>query len=423
MRLVAIVLAVAAVLAGVLATTPGLTRGQEPPPTPRGRLGGPVPLELTPAVPSPSNPTPSPTPASPTPSPTTPPPTTTPEVGTPDSTPTGAGVDRSVEEVVEMVRPALVTVVAGRPGGLLGTPTTEVTATGSGFFLDGGGHVVTAASVVGNGDAVSVILADGERRTARVVGADPLTDLAVLRVEGTAPAPLPLGDTTQLRPGQTVLAFGTPFGELPQTVSQGIVSGVGRTVPDGPLATGLVQLDAPTFPGAAGGPLVSLDGEVVGVQVMAISVNRGERSGLPGIERPDLPVFPREERATTGLSFATPAGTMDRVTKALIADGRVTYPFFGASLQPVTPAVAVERTLPSAAGALVLEVNADGPAARAGIEPGDVILALDGTSITSDHSFNALLFAHRPGDAVEATLRRGEDEMRVVVTLGDRPRE
>lgn len=427
----ALVLAVITVVAG-LGVVPAFSRGQQPIPTPRGQLGGPVPLQLTPSV----APTEAQTATPPTPSPTSPP--------TQSSIPTTAGSTSALdggmattEEIVARVRPAVVTVVSLRLAGGNGTPAAGAARTGSGFFIDDAGHVATAASVVASADAVDVVLADGERRSATVVGLDELTDLAVLRVDGEVPATLPFDGVEAPRPGQTVLAFGTAAERLPNTATLGIVSGTGRGLPGGPLATELIWHDAAAFPGSVGGPLVTLSGAVVGVNV---PLNAGgsidvlpDFPDIPGIEVPEIPAVPGIDielpelpgpaAAVPGLSFAVPIATVERVSAALIAAGRVAYPFIGASVQDIGPADAAELELPTAAGALVLNVAANGPAAAAGIEEGDLILALDGERIGAERGFAAVLLAHRPGDTVEATVRRGEEELRLRVTLEERPEE
>lgn len=428
-RLTAAVLTVAILIVAIVQTGPSPTRGQEPP-TPRGQLGGPPSLQMTPPVP-PQVPTPiaSPSPL-PTPSPTSvPPPTPVPASVSATATTDPIPSEMRVEDVVARIGPAVVTVLATQGGAGSGTPIAAVGDTGSGFFLDAAGHVVTAAEVVAGANAVEVVLADGERRPATLVATDPLTDLAVLRVDGAVPATAPLAAAAP-QPGQSVLAFGTPLDTLPNSVSQGIVAATGRGLVDGPLAAGLIQHDAAVSVGFAGGPVVALSGEVVGVTTRATGRTLPEPMlGLPGIDVPDVPIVgidpspPGANAATSGLSFAVPAATIARVAAALIADGRVAYPFFGASVQSVTPEVAAALGLPTVEGALVAELLPDGPAALAGIVAGDIVLALDGERITPQQSFGSLLFARVAGQTVEITVGRGGDELRIAVVLGERPED
>jgi 2-alkenal reductase len=305
-------------------------------------------------------------------------------------------------------RPAVVTVINERQaGGLRGAQALEA-GRGTGFIVDDRGHVVTNWHVVANGDRFEVILSDGEKRPAEMVGSDRLSDLAIVRVEGDLPAVVPFGDSEALQVGQPVLAIGSPLGEFTNTVTDGIVSSLDRDFPEEaaqgePAYSNLIQHNAAINPGNSGGPLFDLAGRVIGVNTLGIP--RTEQ-GLPA----------------QGLFFAIPSNTVQRIAAQLIEEGRVAYPLLGVQQAfPITPELVSQYELPVDHGLVVPEVVPDGPAARAGIQPGDFILAIGDERIDADTSFNEALFEHRPGETVPVTVWRGDQELRLEVTLGERP--
>ncbi len=305
----------------------------------------------------------------------------------------------SAVEVVERVNDAVVTVINEQTVSGLGQ--LQPVGSGTGFIIDDQGHVVTNWHVVTGGQEFLVILANGERRPATLVGADQVSDLAVVQMEGDVPAIVPLGDSDLAKPGQPVLAIGSPLGSFTNTVTQGIVSATGRDFPGSSNYTNLIQHDAAINPGNSGGPLFNFSGEVIGVNTLGIPMQNGQ------------PV--------QGLFFAIPSNTVKKITDELIAQGRVIYPFFGISFQTVTWDIAAQLNLPVDHGVLVIEVPSDGPAARAGIRPGDVIVAINGKPVDQKNSFSELLFEHRPGETITVTINRDGEEMTVDVTLAERP--
>ncbi len=239
-----------------------------------------------------------------------------------------------------------------------------------------------------------------------MVGSDQFSDLAVVQVTGKLPGVVSFGDSSQVQPGEPVLAIGSPLGAFTNTVTEGIVSAVGRDFPQsqsqGPqLYTNLIQHDAAINPGNSGGPLFDLNGEVVGVNTLGIPTQQGQ------------PV--------QGLFFAIPSNTVKQITDQLIAAGKVIYPFFGVSTQTVTATAAAQAGLSVDHGAYVAQVTAGGPAEKAGIKPSDVILSIDGQSIDATHSFEQTLFQHKPGDVIDVVINRGGKEQTVKLTLGERP--
>ena len=428
MRLPLLLLALTIVLAGAAAGTGGTTSGQQVP-TPRGHLGGPERLEPTPLLPTPI-PTPTPPP------PATPSPSASPSLPTSPATLVSEHTENAApEEVATLARPAVVVVVAVDGQAPEGTPSParEVAAVGSGFVFDAAGHVLTDAEVLGDRREVVIFLADGERRAAQVVGSDPLTGVAVLRVDGTPPPALPLTAAAP-RPGETVVALGAPRGELPARVDVGSISAVGHAADPASAATALIRFDAPSLDGLGGGPVLNLRGGLVGMRLARpLLAAEWERCWLPDIELPDLPNLPDLPDAPplplpgvasdrpVASSVAVPATTLDQVAADVIAEGRVRHPYLGVRLAAVTPRLAVERGMPEAGGGLILGVEPNGPAAVAGLRPDDVIVALDGERIDAERSFAALLFDRRPGDLVRLAVRRGNDEIEIDAVLGERP--
>lgn len=312
--------------------------------------------------------------------------------------------------VVQAVEPAVVTVVNRQVVQGSGVADPIAAGSGTGFFINEDGLVVTNNHVVEGGEDFSVFLANGEEREASLIGADPTSDLAVIQVEGDVPATVPFGDSDTLLPAETVLAIGSPLGAFTNTVTEGIVSAIGRT-PEAflPQATGqesiytnLIQHDAAINPGNSGGPLFNLAGEVVGVNTLGIP----QQGGQP----------------VQGLFFAIPSNTVQSVVEQLVDTGEVSYPFFGIQSVVVNDLVASQADLSVNNGQLVLEAPDPGsPAAEAGIQEGDVITAINGEQITQQAPFIEQLFDYSPGDTVTVTVQRGDEEIETEVTLADRP--
>jgi S1-C subfamily serine protease len=305
-------------------------------------------------------------------------------------------------EVVDEVAPAVVTVLNEQttqgPAGAGLTPA----GSGTGFIINDEGYIVTNEHVVRDGDEFSVVFADGTERPATLVGADPISDLAVIQVDGEIPGMIPLGDSTELEVGQPVLAIGSPLGTFTNTVTAGIVSALGRNFPGATFYTNLVQHDAAINPGNSGGPLVNMDGEVVGVNTL----------GIPETERGPV----------QGLFFAIPSNTVEKITDQLIENGEVAYPYLGIeAVEPVTEEIAAQAGLSVDRGALVAGIAPGGPAASAGVQEGDVILSVDGQSIDECTSLTEALFAHEPGETVPLELQRGDETVEVEIELGERP--
>jgi len=300
-------------------------------------------------------------------------------------------------QVVEQIGPAVVTVINEQ---IAEGETNAVPAgSGSGFILDEDGHVVTNQHVVEGGVEFLVVLEDGRELPATLVGADANSDVAVLKVDSPVPAVARIGDSDRLLPGQEVLAIGSPLGTFTNTVTEGIVSALGRTVPDnagGPELLNLIQHDAAINPGNSGGPLVTLAGEVVGINTLGIV-------------------------DAQGLFFAVPAKTVTRVATELIAKGAVDYPYLGVQLVPLDDTIIAQWALPVEEGFYVQGVVPGGPSDAAGIQVGDVVTAINLERVGERQSMVGALFQYKPGDTVQLTVQRGLNSMRVDVSLAERP--
>ena len=310
--------------------------------------------------------------------------------------------------IVDRVAPAVVTVnnlqQLENEFGVQGD--VERAGTGTGFILDTAGNIVTNAHVVEGGDEFAVIFADGTERAAELIGADPVSDLAVVRIEGDVPATVALGDSDAQRVGQPVLAIGSPLGEFTNTVTQGIVSALNRTSPfftspGGAVYTNLIQHDAAINPGNSGGPLFNAAGDVIGVNTL----------GIPETERGPV----------QGLFFAVPASTVREIAGKLIADGEVIYPFMGVSSRLLTDDIAAQLDIEDVQGELILEVVPGGPSDDAGVEVNDVVLSIAGEPVNAMNPLIEALFEHEPGDTVAVVVLRDRGEETVEVTLGARP--
>jgi len=303
----------------------------------------------------------------------------------------------TVTRVVDTVGPAVgaITVrrqVAGDQG-----RSREVTGSGSGFAFTPDGFVLTNSHVVHAARAIRVVFPDGGEYDAEPVGDDPPTDLAVLRVGAAGLASARLGRSGVLRVGQIAVAIGNPFG-FENTVTAGVVSALGRALPsrDGRMIENLIQTDAALNPGNSGGPLVNSAGEVIGVNTAII----------PGAQ---------------GLCFAVGVDTAHWVVSQLLAHGRVRRAFVGLTGATVGIPRLVQRALGLAQGqgVRVAEVAADGPAKVAGIEPGDLIVGLDGTAVESIAQLQGLIDSTRIGRLCTLRLVRGASLLHRVIT----PRE
>jgi serine protease Do len=279
----------------------------------------------------------------------------------------------------------------GRGGG------RAITGQGSGFFISADGFAVTNNHVVDGASKVEVTTDDGKTYSAKVIGADARTDLALIKVEGGSSFPFAKLSETKPRIGDWVLAVGNPFG-LGGTVTAGIVSASGRDIGNGPYDD-FIQIDAPVNKGNSGGPAFDTSGEVMGVNTAIYSPSGG----------------------SVGIAFSIPAQTVKTVIAQLRDKGSVSRGWIGVQIQPVTADIADSLGLKKAEGALVAEPQASGPAAKAGIESGDVITTVNGETVKDARELARTIGALAPGAAVKLNvLHKGQDKV-VNITLGELP--
>ncbi len=297
----------------------------------------------------------------------------------------------AIVATVSQTAPAVVTVV--------NTISPDQRATGSGVIISEDGYLITNNHVVEGQQRLQVIYADGSFHSAELIGTDPFADLAVVRVSDPVPAVAALGDSAKLQPGQTVIAIGSPLGEFQNSVTVGVVSALDRIV--GPVE-GLIQTDAAINQGNSGGPLIDVQGNVIGINTLVV---RGSAEILgPNAE---------------GLGFAVPANTVRQVSDALIANGRVDRPFLGVDYKLLTPEDALNG-INTDHGAMITDIADDGPARGLGLLRGDIITEVNGEQITSRNSLLQVLMQYHPNDTVTLTVVREGQSQQVSVTLSER---
>ncbi len=312
-------------------------------------------------------------------------------------------VQTNITRSVRAIAPAVVTVVGTIPSqnSFFG-PTGETQVSGSGVFISTSGYLLTNNHVVDQVKDVNVILSDGRQEKATVVGTDAYADLAVLKTADPAPAAATLGNSDVLDPGEMVIAIGSPLGDFKNTVTVGVVSATGRSIDTGQgyQIENLIQTDAAINAGNSGGPLVNLAGEVIGINTLVV---RNSGSGA----------------IAEGLGFAIPVNTAKVVAEQIIAKGYVSRPYLGIRWQQVTPDVASTYSLPAQWGVYLTQVASGSPAAKAGLQRGDIIARVGDTALDETHDFLNLIFQHKAGDTVELGLYRGDKSMTATVVLGE----
>jgi serine protease Do len=280
-------------------------------------------------------------------------------------------------------------------------PAEKVMALGSGFIIDPSGYIVTNNHVVANADKVTVTFQDNSRHTAKVIGRDEKTDIALLKID-TNQQQLPYvtwGSSDDAKVGDWVVAVGNPFG-LGGTVTAGIISALGRNINEGPYDD-FLQIDAPINRGNSGGPTFNLRGQVIGINTAIYSPSGG----------------------SVGIGFAVPSNTAKFVVDQLREHGHVTWGWLGVAIQNITPSIAKGLGLnpEQAAGALVASVTPDSPAAKAGLKPGDVITAAGGHQIKTVHDLPRFVAASPVGSKLSLTVLRNGREQTLEATVGQMP--
>ena len=330
----------------------------------------------------------------------------------------GAGKGRTVSDIYREEGPGVVFVQARgtTSDSPFGFPDQGSTATGSGFVVDKDGTIITNAHVVEGSDDVAVRFEeDGDFVDAKVLGRDPSTDIAVLEVDpdDAKLRPIPLGRSSDVKVGDSVVAIGNPFG-FTRTVTTGIVSALQRQIeaPNGFPIRNVIQTDASINPGNSGGPLLDAEGKVIGINSQ---IATGGSSG------------------SVGIGFAVPVDTAKSLLPQLKKGGKVERAYLGVEMARVTEQIADDLNLPAKSGALITSVVPDGPADDAGLRGGrtetagglvaggDLIVKLDGRNVKDPDDVATAIADHKPGEEVEVEYYRGDDKKKAKIKLGNRP--
>ena len=274
----------------------------------------------------------------------------------------------------------------------------EVSNLGSGVIVSPNGYILTNQHVVEAADEIQIALADGQTLPAKVVGADPETDLAVLKIEASNLPAIVFADADSLKVGDWVLAVGNPFG-VGQTVTAGIVSALGRTHLGINTFENFIQTDAAINPGNSGGALVDAAGNLVGVNSAIYSRTGGSQ----------------------GIGFAIPVSIARQVMEQIIKSGSVTRGWVGVEVQDMTPELAESFSLKTTEGALIAGVLKGGPADAGGIRPGDILLAVNGKKVSDSASLLNLIAELQPGEAAQLTVARKQQSLDLKIKVGRRP--
>ena len=331
--------------------------------------------------------------------------------------------DSAVIRAAAAVSPAIVTITS-RVTGVTGAPpdpnagsgsgtdpfTLPATGIGSGIIFDKAGWVLTNRHVVSGSDAVTVKLNDGREFQGSTYGSDTLTDLAIVKIEGTDLPVAPLGDSTKLEIGQLAIAIGSPLGDFANSVTTGVVSAMGRSITVNDVTTGqsrnlrnLIQTDAAINPGNSGGALLDSLGQVIGVNTAVAG-------------------------SAQGIGFAIPIEMAKPLLMQAVAGEPLSRPYIGISYQPVDPQVKRQANLPIDYGAWIAVtqsgasgISAGSPAEKGGLLDGDIITAIEGQRIDAGHSLDSVLVRYRPGDTITLTVLRDGTTVDLKVTLATRP--
>lgn len=330
----------------------------------------------------------------------------------------GAPATTSYAEAAQKAMPAVVNVFSSKDGSLPPDPRAKdplfryffgdrnarkqqdepAANLGSGVIVSPEGYILTNQHVVDGADQIEVALADGRTATAKVIGSDPETDLAVLKINMTNLPTITLGRSDQSRVGDVVLAIGNPFG-VGQTVTMGIISALGRNHLGINTFDNFIQTDAPINPGNSGGALVDVNGNLLGINTAIYS-----RSG-----------------GSLGIGFAIPVSTARTVLESIITTGSVTRGWIGVEPQDVTPEIAESFGLTQKSGAIVAGVLQGGPADKAGIKPGDILVSVNGDEITDTTKLLNTVAQIKPGTPTKVHVVRKGKELDVSVVIGKRP--
>ena len=314
-----------------------------------------------------------------------------------------ANIETDITQAVAKVGPAVVTVVGTIPG----QPTffglsPDQTVSGSGVIISDKGYIVTNNHVIEGIQQVVVTLADGKQLPAKIINTDLYSDLAVLKVDGQMPAVAVFGNSDALKPGESVIAIGSPLGDFKNTVTVGVISATGRTIDSGQgyQIEDLIQTDAAINSGNSGGPLVNLAGDVIGINELVV---RGSDYSAPA----------------EGLGFSIPANTARAVVQQIIEKGFFARPNIGIRWQTITPDIAAVYDLPVQWGVYITAVSSSSPASQANIQQGDILTQIGDTALDEKNSFINALFNYAPGQTIQIKGIRNGRPFEVQITLGE----
>jgi putative serine protease PepD len=329
---------------------------------------------------------------------------TVPAVGS--AVPISGSKGLTINQLYKMTNPGVVdiTTSGSRSSGIFGFGQQPTQGEGAGVVYDSKGNILTDYHVVQGASQIRVRFSDGHTTNASVVGSDPGADLAVIHVNAPSSSlhPLPFADSGNVQVGDSVIAIGSPF-SLPGTVTAGIVSAVGRTIsaPNQFTIPNAIQTDTPINPGNSGGPLINAAGQVIGLNDQ-IDTNNQNGQG---------------QGSSSGVGFATPSNSDVRIARQIISTGKAQNAYVGVSLNAqVQGGAAISTTSQSGQ-----PIAPGGPAAKAGLQPGDLITAVNGKKITSVNDFVGTIATYSPGDTVTLTVKRGGETKSVKLTLGAQP--
>jgi S1-C subfamily serine protease len=318
---------------------------------------------------------------------------------------------RPISEIAKEVGPAVVAIVIGGSGDL-GSAGFSAQGAGSGVIVDPGGLILTNRHVVGDGGSLTVYLEDGRSFKGKLEGVDTLTDLALLKIRATGLPAATLGDSSNVEVGDPAVAIGNPEGDLPGSVTAGIVSALEREIVVGDAAgiqapeslRHLIQHDAAINPGNSGGPLLAGDGSVIGIN-----------TAMAG--------------GSQGIGFAIPINLARPIVTQVLAGDPIQRPYIGIFFTEIDAQLADDESLPVTSGVLIRGddvsgqpgVIAGGPADKGGLKDGDILTAIDDQPIDATHQLDVALLGHEPGDVISLAVLRGDKTLRRDVTLGIRP--
>jgi serine protease Do len=320
----------------------------------------------------------------------------------------------AIRQVAEQVKPSVVQITSSQQsaGSFNQAIPQQQTGVGSGVIYDKAGYILTNNHVVDGATKMLVALPDGRTFDGQLVGTDPQTDLAVVKIQGDGNLPVAqLGDSSQMAVGDWVVAIGNALA-LPggPTITAGVAGALGRTIQEpgdqsgtpGPFLYDLIQTDAAINPGNSGGALVNLAGQVVGINTLVAGMAE------PGVQ-------------AQGIGFAIAINSAKPIAQQLVTNGRAVHPFLGIQYTALTPGVARQLGIQDGQGIVVLQVVPGSPADKAGLKRQDVITQVDDQKIIDESTLGRVLSTHKPGDVVTLQVRRGGQTSPVTVTLGQRP--